>query len=148
MYFTLLGIVLQEVPVGTFTSRSAITWSQNTSGSHIPIIIPSVIIDMCKDILFDNFVRSLFHRAIDNDILDTDHILKKKSEEDIKHESQLKESKHLSATNMAAAEARKDKNFWRKSSAWAKKLSRSVVSTTFFVKEQLSVFSKRTQQFL
>ena len=126
-YFKLLGIVLQEVPVGTFTSRSAVTWAQNASGSYIPIIVSPVVIDMCKGILLDSYVRSLFLRSIDNDILGTDKVLTKKTERDIKYENQLREAKNLSTTNLAAAEARKNKHFWGKSSVWAKRLSSSMV---------------------
>ena len=55
-----MGFTLDVVPVGVLSSRSTVTWAKNSCGTHIPIVISPVVIDMCKGILNDSFVRSLF----------------------------------------------------------------------------------------
>lgn len=103
----------------------------------MPIIISPVVIDMCKGILTDAYVRAAFQAAIDDDILRTDATLHHKSEEDLKYEKDLTEAKSSSAASLAAAEARKGKNFWQKSSKWAKKLSTTMVSAKVCLKNNI-----------
>lgn len=133
LFFRLIAFVLDAVPIGTFSDRSAVVWVDESSSSHVPIIIPPVIIDRCKGIYNDKFVRSLFNIAIDIDILNTENVLNQKNEEDRKLEKKMKENSALSTASLAAAEARKDKSFWKKTSSWAKDLSRSVVSVNFYI---------------
>lgn len=120
---------MDVVPLGTFSSReSAVEWISN-GDHHTPIVLSPVVIEQCKLLLVDSFVRNLFNCAIDNDVLKTEEILRNKNDKDLKQEKDLAEVGASSATSLAASEARVDrsKSFW-KSSKWARKLTSGVVS--------------------
>lgn len=94
---------------------------------HTPIVLSTVVIEQCKLLLVDSFVRSLFNCA-DSPTLGTEEVLRAKNDKDLKHEKDLAEVRTSSAASLAAKEARVDRNkgFWQ-SSRWARKLSSGVV---------------------
>ena len=109
--------------------ESAVEWVSDGS-SHTPVVLSPVIIQQCKLLLVDSFVRDLFACAVDKSSLDTDRILREKNDKDLKHEKNLAEVGGSSAASLAAKEARinRTKGFWQ-SSKWARKLSEGVVSS-------------------
>lgn len=130
MYFNLLSTVIDVVPLGAFSSRqSAVEWVSLGGTHHTPIVLSSVVIDQCKTLVLDSYVRQLFRCAIDDEAFKTDDILELKNEKDLKHEKELLDIGTASAASLAAKEAMIDrsKSFWQ-TSKWAKKLSQSVTS--------------------
>lgn len=128
-FFDFIAILVDVIPLGTFSSReSAVEWIRS-GDHHTPIVLSPVVMEQCKLLLVDSFVRNLFNCAIDDDALSTKDVLLNKNEKDLKQETDLAEVGTSSATSLAASEARVDrsKGFW-KSSKWARKLSSSVVS--------------------
>jgi ubiquitin-protein ligase E3 C len=128
IYFDFVTLLLDVVPLGTFSSRdSVVEWITIGGGHHKPVVLSPVIIDQCKLLLVDSFVRRLFNCAIDTDALDTEKVLASKNDKDIKHEKDLLEVGASSAATLAAKEARMDRNrsFWN-SSKWARKLTKGV----------------------
>lgn len=143
MYFNLLSTVIDIVPLGAFSSRqTAVEWVSLGGAHHTPIVLSSVVIDQCKTLVLDSYVRQLFRCAIDDTAFDTASILESKNEKDLKHEKELVDVGASSAASLAAKEAMVDrsKSFWQ-TSKWAKKLSQSVVSLLFFPSPQ-SVHAK------
>jgi len=127
MYFDLLSTLLDVLPVGTFSSRdSSVEWLTGGKGHHIPIVLSHAILDQCRLILLDSFIRRLFNCALP-DVAQFDKVLMTKNDKDLKHEKDLVETGASSAATLAAKEARIDrnKNFWN-SSKWASKLTRGV----------------------
>lgn len=94
-----------------------------------PIVLSVVIIDQCKALLADSYVRNLFNCAIDEDIIRVESIIASKNDKDRKYEKEMTELGSASAASLAAREARVDrsKGFWQ-SSRWAKKLSKNINS--------------------
>lgn len=128
IYFDFVTILLNVVPLGTFSSRdSVVEWITDGKGHHTPVVLSPVIIDQCKLLLVDSFVRRLFNCAIDTGELKTEKVLASKNEKDIKHEKDLSEGGASSAATLAGKEARIDRNrsFWN-SSKWARKLTKGV----------------------
>jgi ubiquitin-protein ligase E3 C len=128
IYFDFVTVLLDVVPLGTFSSRdSVVEWITDGKGHHKPVVLSPVIIDQCKLLLVDSFVRRLFNCAIDTDALETEKVLASKNDKDKKHEKDLLEEGSSSAATLAAKEARMDRNrsFWN-SSKWARKLSKGV----------------------
>lgn len=128
IYFDFVTVLLDVVPIGTFSSRdSVVEWITDGKGHHKPVVLSPVIIDQCKLLLVDSFVRRLFNCAIDTGALETEKVLCSKNDKDRKHEKDLLEEGSSSAAILAAKEARMDRNrrFWN-SSKWARKLSKGV----------------------
>lgn len=121
--------MIDVVPLGTFSSReSAVEWISDGMSHHTPIVLSPVIIEQCKLLLVDSFVRNLFNCA-DSSCLGTEAVLRAKNDKDLKHEKDLAEVRTSSAISLAAKEARVDrsKSFWQ-SSSWARKVTSTVVS--------------------
>lgn len=130
-FFDFISILVDAVPLGTFSSReSAVEWISD-GDHHTPIVLSSVICDQCKLLVVDSFVRNLFNCAIDEDALGVQDVLRSKNDKDMKHEKEMSEFGTSSATSLAASEAKVDRNksFW-KSSKWARKLSSGMVSVS------------------
>uniref|UniRef100_A0A7S4JH34 Uncharacterized protein n=1 Tax=Odontella aurita TaxID=265563 RepID=A0A7S4JH34_9STRA len=130
LYFDLLSVVIDLVPLGAFSSRqSAVEWLSLGGAHHTPIVLSSVVIDQCKTLVLDSYVRQLFKCAINDTAFNTDKILESKDEKDLKHEKDLIDVGTTSAANLAAKEAMIDrsKSFWQ-ASKWAKKISQSMTS--------------------
>lgn len=130
LYFNVIATLVDVVPLGTFSSRdSTVEWISD-GAHHTPVVLSSIILEQCKLLLVDSFVRRLFQQAIDMNALQTDSILSRKEDQDLKHENDLlQEGGAISAAMMAAKEARIDRNrsFWI-SSRWSKKLTKGVTS--------------------
>ncbi len=126
-YFNFTAFLTDLVPVTTFSSRqSSVEWIRD--GSHLtPIVLSPVILDQCKVIILDSYVRSLFNCAIDVDALNVKEIISKKDGRDKKLEKDLEEILTESSISVAAREAMVDrtKGFWQRSK-WAKKLQKIV----------------------
>lgn len=129
IYFKFMSLLVENIPLGSYSSReSDVGWVQE--GSHLsPIIISSTVRDQCKILLAESFIRKLFHVAIDCNHIDHDNILNRKDERDRKMEEEVMKIQSESAISVAAKEAMKDHTagFWQKSK-WAKKLSKRVTS--------------------
>jgi len=120
IFFDFVATLVDAVPLGTFSSNdSAVEWISDAKGHFQPVILSPVIIDQCKLLLVDSFVRRLLNCAIDSKALDTDQVLNVKSEKDKKHEKDLMDGGSTSAALLVAKEARIDRNrsFWN-SSKW------------------------------
>ncbi len=128
LYFNFVGMLLDQIPLATFTSRqSSVEWIHD--GTHMtPVVLPQVILDQCKILLLDSYVRSLFHCAIDVDILNVEAIIKKKDSRDLKLEKDLQAIVTESSTSLAAKEAMINRNKGILGSKWARKLSKRIVS--------------------
>ena len=127
-FFQFIATLVDAVPLGTFSSReSVVEWISDGKGHHSPVVLSSVVMEQCKMLLVDAFVRKLLHCAIDDETLKTEVILLQKNEKDLKQEKELQDAGQASAANLAAQEARKDRNrgFWN-SSGWARKLGKGV----------------------
>jgi len=128
IYFNLLAVLLDLVPLGTFNSRqSSIVWIDDGSHSK-PIVLPAVILDQCKLLILDSYVRTLFNCAINSDALDIDSIINKKDSKDKKLEEELLAIMTESSTSIAAKEVLADRNKSFFQSNWAKKLSKKITS--------------------
>lgn len=128
LLFQMITAVLQSIPLGTFSAReSAVEWIDEGNGHYKPVVLSPIVIELCRALLLDSFVRRLFLVAIDEDFLRTDEILSTKDTKDLKHEQDL--STETSATALAAKEARIDRSrsFWN-SSKWARKLTKGVMN--------------------
>ena len=99
---------------------------------HTPIVLSAAVIDQCRAFVSDSYVRRLFACAIDDEAIDTRHIIETKNDKDMKHEKEMVDVIGTSVANLAAKEAMVDrsKSIWQ-TSRWAKKLSNSVVSPPF-----------------
>lgn len=129
-YFRLVAALVHVVPIGTFiTSReSSIAWVSTSDGrNQKAIVLSPIILEQCKALLVDGYVRRLFQSSIDTVALDTEGTLAAKNEKDLKLEKAFQETKQASAASLAAKQVRVDrsKGFWN-SSKWAKKLSKGV----------------------
>jgi hypothetical protein len=125
--FKFIATLVDAVPLGTFLSReSVVEWISDGKGHHSPVILSPIVMEQCKLLLVDAFVRKLFTCAIDEQALNTEHVLLAKNEKDLKHEADLQEAGQSAAT-LAAKEARVDRSrgFWN-SSAWARKVTKGV----------------------
>ena len=98
-----------------------------TKSTHSPVLLSPVVIEQCRLLLLDSWVRSLFNLAIDDDILDTDAVMQKKTEKDLKYEKEMMGGENAMA--LAAKEATHERGegiLWQ-SSKWAKKLGKTMV---------------------
>ena len=127
-YADLLSMLLDAIPVRTFSTReSAVEWISDGNGHSTPIVLSVVVLDQCRALFVDSFVRNLFSCAIDAKSLDLEKQLLTKTEKDKEMEKDIANEAGLSAISLAAKESRMDrnKNFWN-SSKWARKLSKGV----------------------
>jgi len=123
LFYQLLATLVDDVPLATFSSReSSVEWISDGKGHHSPVVLSSVIIEQCKSLLVDSFVRKLLDCAIDTDELRTEVILQQKNEKDIKQETALRESGG-NAASLAAQEAKinRSKGFFQ-SAVWAQRI--------------------------
>ena len=128
MYYNFLAKLLDSVPLMTFHSReSAVEWISDGKGHHTPVVLSQVVLDQCRAVTVDSFVRRIFKCAIDMEYFRTNAVLWEKTDEDRKLEKDLSEASGASNTALAAKEARTDRNkpFWS-SSKWAKRLTKNV----------------------
>lgn len=126
-FYQFIATLVDAVPLATLTSReSVVEWISDGKGHHSPVVLSSIVMEQCKYLLVDGFVRKLFDCAIDSTALSTESILQQKNDKDLKQEAALREA-GMSAASLAAKEARVDrsKGFWN-SSAWAKRLKGGV----------------------
>ena len=126
-YFRFLATLVDAVPVSTLSSRDSVVEWVSDGGHHSPVILSPIILEHCRMIVADSWVRKLFQCAMDLDRLKTDEVLIKKTDKDLKMEKELSELGSSSVASLAAKEARVDRNrsFW-KSSAWARNLTKGV----------------------
>ena len=127
IYFRFLATLVDATPVSTFSCRDSVVEWVSDGGHHSPVVISPVILEHCRALVADGWVRKLFKCAMDLDRLQTDHVLKKKTDKDLKMEKELSQVRSSSVASLAAKEARVDRNksFW-KSSAWARNVSKGV----------------------
>ena len=129
IFFGFIATLVDDVPLGTLSSReSAVEWISDGKGHHSPIVLSPVVIQQCKALLSESYVRKLFHCAIDLKLLKTQEVLVTKNERDLKHEKDLQDAGvSVSAASLAAKEARVDqsRSFWN-SSGWARKMTKGV----------------------
>lgn len=93
-----------------------------------PIVLSPVVLDQCKLILLDSYVRKLFKCAINEDALNVDNIIQKKDNKDEKLEKELHDIMTESLSSIAAKEAMVDRTKSFMGSKWARKLSKKFVS--------------------
>lgn len=130
IYFDLVAMLLDSVPLSTLFSReSSVEWITDGKGHHTPVVISSVVLDQCKALTVDSYVRRLFHCAIDVEYFETEKILATKTDEDRKLENDMFEVSGASNAALAAKEARVDRNkpFWA-SSKWARRMTKNVTN--------------------
>lgn len=127
MYFKFLATLVDATPVSTFSCRDSVVEWVADGGHHSPVVISPIILEHCRTLVSDRWVRKLFRCAMDSDYLKTDEVLNKKTDKDLKMEKELSEVAASSVASLAAKEARVDRNrsFW-KSSGWARNLSKGV----------------------
>jgi len=129
LFFLLMASLVDSAPIGSLSSRhSAVEWVSH--GTHsTPIVLSVVVIDQCKALVIDSYVRNLFKCAIDEDIIGVDSIISDKNSKDKKYEDEMAQLGGTSAASLAAREARVDRTrgFWQ-SSKWANKLSKGMNS--------------------
>jgi len=128
-YVDLLALLLDAIPIRTFSAReTAVEWVSDGKGRLTPIVLSIVVLDQCKAMFVDSFVRSLVSCSTDAQSLGIDKTLQSKNDKDKQMEKELADEGGSSATNLAAKEARVDRNqsFWN-SSRWARKMSKGVV---------------------
>lgn len=120
---------MDQIPLATFSSRqSSVEWIHD--GTHLtPVVLPQVVLDQCKVILLDSYIRSLFHSAIDTEVLNVATIIKKKDSRDLKLEKDLEAIMTESTTSVAAKEAMINRNKGILGSKWARNLSNKIVSS-------------------
>lgn len=130
LYFKFLATLVDAVPVSTFTTReSVVEWITDGKGHHSPVVIAPVVLEQCRSLVADAWVRKLFQAAMDVEKLQTDIVLHQKTDNDRKMELELLQVSGSSATTLASKEARIDrsKTFWN-SSPWARKLTQGVAT--------------------
>lgn len=128
LYFNFVAMLIDQVPLATFSSRqSCVEWIHD--GTHLtPVVLPQAVLDQCKVIILDSYVRGLFHCAIDVEQLNVEAIIKKKDPKDLKLEKDLEAILSESSTSVAAKEAMIDRNKGILGSKWAQKVSKTFVS--------------------
>jgi hypothetical protein len=127
LFFQFVATLVDAIPLGTFSSRESIVeWISDGKGHHSPVVLSTVVMEQCKMLLVDAFVRKLLYCAIDDDLLGTEDTLRQKNDKDVKQETALQEA-GTSASTLAAQEARIDRNrsFWNASS-WGKKVAKLI----------------------
>jgi len=126
-FFRFLATLVDTVPVSTLSSRDSVVEWVSDGGHHSPVILSPIILEHCRMIVADGWVRKLFQCAMDLHRPKIDEVLMKKTDKDLKMEKELSELGSSSVASLAAKEARVDRNrsFW-KSSAWARNLTKGV----------------------
>jgi len=126
-YFRFVATLVDASPLSTFSCRDSVVEWVSDGGHHSPVVISPVILEHCRALVADRWVRKLFRCAMDTDRLQTDVVLAKKTDKDLKMEKDLFQVGSSSVASLAAKEARVDRNksFW-KSSAWAKNMKQGV----------------------
>lgn len=130
-FFKFIGMIVDAVPVTTFSSReSVVEWVSDGKGHHTPVVLSPVILEQCRQLVSDGaWVRRLFQASMADDELlkKTEIVLGKKNDSDRKLEKELQAVGSSSAASLAAKEARVDRNkrLWN-SSAWAQRLTKGV----------------------
>ena len=117
--------------MGTFTQRAAVEWI-NINSTFTAIPLSPIIIDQCRLILLDSWIRTLFHKAIDPDILGTEKIMKQKNNLDLKYEKEMMAGENAMALAAKEATHERGEGFVWQSSKWAKKLSKTMVRVYFY----------------
>jgi ubiquitin-protein ligase E3 C len=127
-YFNFLARLVDLIPIGTFCSRqSSVEWISD--GSKLtPVVLSPVILDQCKLIFLDSFVRNVFHYAIDTTGVQVDKVINNKDKRDEKLENDFKQIFSESLASVAAKEAMIDRSKGFLKSKWAKTLSKKIVS--------------------
>jgi len=127
IYFRFLATLVDAIPVSTFSSRDSVVEWVSDSGHHSPVVLSPIILEHCRILVADGWVRKLFLSAVDPDHLKMEQVLIKKNDKDLRMEKELSEVGSNSVASVAAKEARVDRNrsFW-KSSAWARNLTKGV----------------------
>lgn len=126
LFYNFIASLLEVVPLSTLSiaRESAVEWISD--GSRLTAVVLSpIVMEQCKFLLVDSFVRDLFTVAINDKEMKTDETLEMKTEKDSKLEKDLNNS--TSAASLAAQEARinRSKSFWN-SSKWAKNMKKSM----------------------
>ena len=127
-YVEVLALVLDAIPVRTFSSReSAVEWISDGQGHVTPVVLSIVVLDQCKALFVDSYVRNLINCAVDTDRLRLDKVLQSKNDQDKETEQDIAAEAGSSATSLAAKESRMDRtrSFWN-SSKWARRVSKGV----------------------
>jgi ubiquitin-protein ligase E3 C len=128
VYFRFIGSLVDAVPVSTLSSReSVVEWIDDGRGHHSPVVLSPVILEQCRMLVMDSWIRKLFNCAIDIEYLETESILSEKTDKDLKLAKEMADVAASSAAFLAAKEARVDRNkaFW-KSAGWARKISKGM----------------------
>ena len=127
LFFNFVATLLDVVPLGTLSMarESAVEWISDGKSHLTAVVLSPVILEQCRYLLHDSFVRDLFICAMDDDAMGTEKTLNEKTEKDLKLEKDLFGT--ITASSLAAKEARIDrsKGFWN-SSHWAKNIKKSV----------------------
>lgn len=127
LFFNFVATLLDVVPLATLSAarESAVEWISDGKSHLTAVVLSPVVLEQCKYILHDSFVRDLFAFAIDDEAMGTDKTLREKTDKDMKQEKDL--SGTATAAGLAAKEARIDrsKGFWN-SSKWAKNVKKGV----------------------
>lgn len=127
LFFNFVAVLLDVVPLGTLSTarESAVEWISDGKSHLTAVVLSPVVLEQCKYLLHDSFVRDLFLCAIDDEAMGTEKTLREKTEKDLKLEKDLFGT--VTAASLAAREARIDrsKGFWN-SSKWAKSVKKSV----------------------
>lgn len=127
LFFNFIATLLDVVPLGTLSTarESAVEWISDGKSHLTAVVLSPVVLEQCKYLLLDSYVRDLFTVAIDDKAMKTDETLLEKTDKDVKQEKDL--SSNTTAASLAAKEARVDrsKGFW-KSAKWAKNIKSGV----------------------
>ena len=130
LYYDFLAVLLDAIPLTSFSSReSAVEWIDDGKGHHTPVVLSPVVLEQCRAITLDSFVRRIFRCAIDTEYFQTESVLAERTDEDTKMEKDLLEASGSSNTALAAREARMDRSkpFWA-TSKWARRITKNVTS--------------------
>lgn len=122
-FYKILATLVDALPLATFSSReSVVEWISDGKGHHTPIVLSSIVMEQCKSLLVDSYVRRLLDCAIDEDALRMEVILQQKNDKDIRQEKALQDAGR-NAASLAAQEAKVDrsKGFFN-SAGWARRI--------------------------
>ena len=128
LFVDVLSVLLHEVPTRTFCAReSAVEWMSDNKGHLTPVVLSPLVLEHCKSLFVDSYVRGLFLCSIDANRLNIDGIINGKNEKDKQMEKEVADEIGSTAAALAAKESRMDhsKSFWN-SSKWAKKISKGM----------------------
>jgi len=109
----LLTVLLDEIPLGTFSHAAAVTWIVDGTVSK-PVVIPEQITRQARGFFADSFLQRLIQSAFFGSKDKIDDMLGEKNKEDREHEESF-EKGAKSAAAMASAnvkETRRRKSSW------------------------------------